>query len=396
MSLPTKLTDTTQGHLQQLVDDAAPENQHRDYKRELPSNWDNEAKKRFVADLIAMANSTGGDVIYGIDEDSDACAKALMPRVHANGIDAEVRRMQDFAMEYVEPRLPAIQFQQVSVTVGETSGHAIVVRIAQSWNGPHRSKLTQHFSIREGLRNRTLDVREVGAAFQGAASRSDWYRNLRVERLGKILTGQTPVALGSGPKLVVHAASSQAALGLAPVDPLAYATHVRQLPCIDSAYTSGVGINLDGAFGEQPHSRPGSGGYTQQFRQGYFESVIELIQTGRASGPHLAGIAYERSVIAFLEKVRAEFAAAGVSEEMVIFLSLLRASQVELSGPGDFGPSSYVLQKFDREDVLIPDIVIAPEVSVGRGLRPAFNLMCQAAGYLGSANYDKNGDWSPQ
>lgn len=146
MSLPTKLTDTTQGHLQQLVDDAAPENQHRDYKRELPSNWDNEAKKRFVADLIAMANSTGGDVIYGIDEDSDACAKALVPQLHANGIDAEVRRMQDFAMEYVELRKSVQQVlatyrpdeQQQIFQRGQPGGERKLLPLSQSATGPVR------------------------------------------------------------------------------------------------------------------------------------------------------------------------------------------------------------------------------------------------------------------
>jgi len=393
MALPTKLTDTTQSHLDALVADGTQENQHRDYKRELPTNWDNETKKRFIADVVAMANASGGDVIYGVEEDDDAGANAVVPQAFASGVDAEVRRLQDFILAQVEPRLQGVQIQPVPVTVAAVSGYVLIIRIPQSWSGPHRSNLSLHFSIRDGLRNRTLDVREIGAAFRGTANRTEWYRNLRVERLAKIMTGQTPVTLGDPPKLVVHAISSQAALELAHINPLPYATNARQLPCIGWGYTSGVRLNLDGAFGETPHSQKNDGGYTQHFRQGYFESVVDVKQSGHAKGPHLNGITYEKNVIAFLEKIRAEFAAAGVSQEMVVFLSLLRATAVELSGPGDMGPSSYELQRFDRQDVLVPDVVIEADVSVGRGLRPAFDLMCQAAGYLGSQNYDENGEW---
>jgi len=316
-----------------------------------------------------------------------------VPQVFSAGVDTEVRRLQDFVMEYAEPRIPGVQVQPVPVTVDSTSGHSIVIRIPQSWSGPHRSKLSQHFSVREGLRNRVLDVREVGAAFRGTASRTDWFRNLRVERLAKITTGQTPVVLGSLPKLVVHAVSTQSAMELARMDPLPYATNARQLPCIGWGYTSGVGLNLDGAFGEIPHAHKDDSGYTQHFRAGYFESVVDVTPGGPVKEPYLAGIAYERNVIAFLEKIRGEFAAAGVSQEMVVFLSLLRANQTQLSAPGDLGPPSYELKRFDRQDVLIPDVVIEADVSIGRGIRPGFDLMCQAAGYRGSENYEPDGEW---
>jgi hypothetical protein len=78
---------------------------------------------------------------------------------------------------------------------------------------------------------------------------------------------------------------------------------------------------------------------------------------------------------------------------MVVFLSLLRANQTQLSAPGDLGPPSYELKRFDRQDVLIPDVVIEADVSIGRGIRPGFDLMCQAAGYRGSENYEPDGEW---
>jgi len=304
---------------------------------------------------------------------------------------AEIRRLQDFMLHSVEPRIQGAQVQ--AVPVGE--GHAVVVRVPQSWAGPHRSRMNFHFYVRDGLRNRQLDVPEIRALFLRSDSQAQRMRDFRSERLAKIVTGQTPVPLGSGAKLIVHAISTQAAQGDAFMDPVPYANHTRTLPAVGSSYAAGVALNLDGAYGELP----GGGvsavkpGYTQQFRQGYFEAVCEISTRGE-SGPRLPGIAYERDVNGFLSAVRSEFAAHGLAEDLAVFLSIVGADVVSFAGPSEFGPGwGHSEKKFDRKDVLLPDVLIEPGVSIGRGMRPAFDLMCQAAGYLGSANYGEDGEW---
>lgn len=92
---------------------------------------------------------------------------------------------------------------------------------------------------------------------------------------------------------MVHAISTQAALDLAFIDPVPYARNDRTLPCLGSSYTNNVGINLDGAFGQKPAGSSPTEGYTQQFRAGYFESVVELTPFGNVPEPVLAGIAWE-------------------------------------------------------------------------------------------------------
>ena len=48
---------------------------------------------------------------------------------------------------------------------------------------------------------------------------------------------------------------------------------------------------------------------------------------------------------------------------------------------------------FDRKGILLPEVVIAADVNIGRGMRPVYDLMCQAAGYDGSLNYGADGEW---
>lgn len=390
MSLPANLSDLTASHLEQLVTTRATEGAHMDFKRQVPTNWDYDAKKRFIADVTAFANAAGGDLIFGVDEDDDAQAAAVVPQVFPS-VDAEVRRLQDFMLNLVEPRLAGAQVQAVAVTADGMSGHALAVRIPQSWTGPHRSKVDSHFYVRDGLRNRQLDVPEIRTLFLRSESWSQRWRDFRSDRLGKVVTGETPVRLGTGPKLVVHAISTEAALGQAVVDPLAYTRGRRGLPYVGSLAPSQANLNFDGAFAPIP-ARGIPPGYTQQFRQGSFEAVLELTPFQVTEKPVLSGVMHEQYTNKFLEAVRAEFIAAGVAAEMAVFLSLIGADNTLLSGPGDF-PGAATYQPFDRRDILLPDVLIPAEFTVGRGMRPAYDLMHQAAGYEGSPNYNDAGEW---
>jgi predicted HTH transcriptional regulator len=153
MPLPSRLSDVTQAHLEQLIGEA--EGQHLDFKRELPINWDQEAKKRFMSDVVAFANSGGGDLVFGMDEGPGAVGGSLVPQRFDN-VDAEVRRIQEFLLDLADPRLPGTQVSAVPVAVGETRGHSVVVRVPQSWSAPHRSKANSHFYVRDGVRTGNL------------------------------------------------------------------------------------------------------------------------------------------------------------------------------------------------------------------------------------------------
>lgn len=393
MALPAILSDTTQADLERLIATGATEGQHLDFKRDFPANWDEKAKGRFMADVTAFANAGGGDIVYGLAEDGDAKANVVVPQVLSN-LDAEVRRLQDFMLNLAEPRLPGAVIQPVPVSVSGVNGHAIVIRIPQSWAGPHRTKTNMHFYVRDGLRNRQLDIPEIRALFLRSESHAQGMRDFRSERLSKVVTGQTPVPLGAGPKLVVHAIPTQAALGQVYIDPVPYAQRRRTLPVIGTQPVGQVGLNLDGAFGAIVSAAERAPGYTQQFRQGFFEGVWELAPFGGAPQPVLPGAAYERYLNGFLGQVRGELAAHDVGQELAVFVSLVGADQAVLVGPSDMGTGwGYSTKAFDRKDVLLPDVIADPDTSIGKGMRPAYDLMCQAAGYEGSPHYGEDGEW---
>lgn len=392
MSLPSNLIETTPDDIRRLIAHRVQEGAHLDFKRDLPTAWDGSSKHELLADVTAFANAGGGDIVFGISENDAAEATAIFPQVFVS-VDQEVRRLQDFLLNLAEPRMPGVQVHAVEVTQGETTGHVLVIRVPQSWAAPHRVKTNQHVYVREGLRKRPLDVPELRALFVRTESQAQRVRDFRSDRLAKVLTGETPTPLKAGPQLVLHAIPTQAALGLVQIDPVPYARGATYLPMIGQRSGTAATLNFDGAYAVIPTRDERATGYTQLFRQGYFEAVWVLSPFGDVVEPVLPRIAYEDYLNRFLGQVRGELDRHGLRWDMAVFLALLDADQVVFSGPSSFGYGSSQHYRFDRQSLLLPDVLIPAEMTPGRGMRPAYDLMCQSAGMEGSANYGEDGEW---
>lgn len=393
MSLPPKLLDAVQADLERLVAAKDPEGPHLDFKRELPTTWDDKAKHRFLADATAFANAGGGDIVFGIEENDDAQASALVPQV-LNGVDLEVRKLLDFLLNLSEPRLPATEVHAVPVTVAGITGHVIVVRVQPSWAGPHRVKTNQHFFVRDGLRNRQLDVPEIRALFLRTESQAQKVRDFRAGRLGQVLTGNTPSPLMPGPMLVLHVVPVQAAIGLVQIDPLPYEARKRELPFLGNVHAATIRLNLDGAVGALHPEAKQNSSYVQIFRTGYAELVWVLQQHAGRTRPSLPSVAYENNTMAFVNRVRVELKNLGYSTAVILMLSILRADQVDFtandrSGFPIAGPG------FDRDTLVLPDVLVEDDVSTAHGMRPVFDLVWQCAGFHSSLNFGDDGEWRP-
>lgn len=391
MILPTDLLMTSQVHIDQLVAERAEEGPHIDFKRELPAAWDQSARHEFLADVTAFANSGGGDLVYGIDEDGEAHASRIVPQVIEN-IDQVVRRLLDFLLNLAEPRIPGVQVHAVVVTVEGQEGHVLVVRVPQSWAGPHRVKTNQHFYIRDGLRKRPLDVPEIGSLFARNENQARRVRDFRTERLGKILTGEVPHQLLDAPILVVHLIPTQAAQGLVQIDPVPYMIE-RRLPVLGETTSGMARLNIDGALVVRGETINGqTKGYSQFFRNGFFEATYVLESQLEPGFKNLPSKAYEDYLIALLGSFRSELDRLGINYECAVMLSLLRANEVKLGINIDIWstPSGHH-NYFDRKVVVLPDVLVPAQSSPPIGLKPVFDLMWQAAGFPRSQNYNAEG-----
>ncbi len=387
MSLPTNLQAVVEADLLRLVADREQEGPHLEFKRQTPGA-DNGARHEFAADVSAMGNSGGGDLIYGIDEDADGCAGTVVP--FAGNADAELRRMLDVLASSVEPRLPGLQLHSVPVA----GGSVFVVRVPQSWAGPHRVKTNQHFFVREGARKRQLDIPEIRAMFVRTESQAQRVRDFRTDRLGMLMSGRAPERLAPGALQVLHLIPTQAALGLMSVDPVPYMD--RQFLPVLGMGGGNQRINIDGALGVRNVGPEGTHGYSQFFRNGYFETVHVESWGGPEQRTALGSLHYEQNLIQLVDRFRAELVRLGYSTEVTAMWSLLGADRTELGVDRLRFRLDDNMGRFDRPTLVVPDVLLRSEDSVEQALRPLFDQVWQAAGLLRSYNYDDQGNWAPQ
>ena len=298
----------------------------------------------------------------------------------------------------MQPRIPGVEVHAVEVTVGGTAGHAIVIRVPQSWVGPHRVKTNQHFYLREGARKRQLDVPEIRGLFLRSESQAQRVRDFRTERISRILTREGAPSLADGAVLVMHLVPSEAALGLLQLDPLDYVPPLRRgaryLPLLSRDGGGSPSINLDGALFLRHSGTAGTlPGYSLLFRNGFFEAT-QVYDSKHSHDPklfNLPGRAYEDICIKLVEGFRAELNLLGVSAEMTAMLTLLHANRVRFAIPAnDFGQSGPD-GLFDRQHVVLPDVQLQADVATDLALKPVFDLLGQACGLAGSPFYDGNG-----
>jgi hypothetical protein len=196
--IPKKAADIEPADLLALVDNRVPEGRMLDYKRDL--NVSNDENKREIArDVSSFANAAGGDLLYGFSEAKDAAGQNLGYPERVTGIECPNRdqtrqRIESILRDVVDPRVHGIEIH----FIGQFDrGPVLLLRVPRSWNGPHMVQFRNqtHFYSRNSTGRHPLDIREIKAAFllnDGLAARIARFRD---ERLGKILSGETPVPL---------------------------------------------------------------------------------------------------------------------------------------------------------------------------------------------------------
>ena len=196
MTLRAILIDSiTEDHLQSLIDDEERELRVTDYKRTLPGRTEGD-KKEFLADVCSFANTAGGDLIYGMIESAGTPQELV--GVDADDIDAEISRLESSVRDGIEPRIQGIRSQPVRL---ENSKHALVIRVPRSFSRPHVVTYKNHwkFYARSSNGKYQMDVGEVRRAFVLSESVADRIRVFRADRLGRIVSGETPVPIeGTG------------------------------------------------------------------------------------------------------------------------------------------------------------------------------------------------------
>ena len=384
--IPKRFDEITKADIDALLANCVPEGRTLDYKRTLPGGKDDE-KREFLADVSSFANAAGGDIIFGVDEDQG------VPTV-VNGLqgidpDAENLRLESSIRSGIEPRVPAVQIKAVG---GFLAGPVMVLRIPKSWSSPHMVtyKGSSRFFSRTNAGKCQMDVTEIRSAFLFSEAIPERMKRFRDDRLAKIVSGETPVPMEAGGKVVLHILPVSAFSGPPTIDVRAVAAGSHLPPILDGAWDER--LNVDGFMACWPMRSDKYSTYTQLFRSGAVEVVdrFSVIQNERLE------TAYEARLVAGVQKYLKLMNALEIEPPLVFMLSMVGVKGVTLGVAPHFRGSGLV-PAIDRDVVLLPDVLVEDlSQHPAKILKPIFDAVWQAAGHAQSCNYDQAGEWKPQ
>jgi hypothetical protein len=190
--LGAPLDDLQYEHLEGLVTNHVSEAFDLDFKETLYGNADKD-KRDLATDVAALANTAGGLLVLGIEEDRQARAVAA-PGVSVS--DCEVRRILQIVGSLVVP-LPVFEPLPV-LKPGETGHGFLAVAVLRSPLAPHAVIVNQglRYPRRNGTTTRYLSEPEVASAYRerlaGAQRQTAHVEEIEREALPRLDTSGLP------------------------------------------------------------------------------------------------------------------------------------------------------------------------------------------------------------
>ncbi|MFL9876524.1 AlbA family DNA-binding domain-containing protein [Paraburkholderia megapolitana] len=194
-----------------LVAEQREESRTLDFKRQPDKDL-----TRIAAEVCAMANGAGGDLVFGIDElrvEGEQTGRAgKLLGLDSAARDTTIRTIESALRDKIEPVIPAAgrHLHPVDLDGGR---YVLILRVAASLNGPHRLKPREghgEFYIRNARGKEPMDMHEIRNAFLYSDTLLDRAIAFRDRRLDALLDGRAPVAVAAAPRFVVHVVPLQA------------------------------------------------------------------------------------------------------------------------------------------------------------------------------------------
>ncbi len=387
--LDIPLDKVIEDDLQRLIDAGAAESLYIDYKRQTYGGKESDHAE-FLADVSSFANTAGGDLVIGMAE-AKGIPKAFVP--FTGNADDEKRRLEDIARTGLEPRIRNLRTRVVPLAKG---GHTIIVRVPRSYVPPHRVtyKNRNRFWARASSGKYEPNVEELRDLFNEAPRLTERIRSFRTDRIVRITGSEAPIPLAVGGKAVLHVVPLPSFADSRLIDIVSSVesgTHVP-LPLDGMSGLNRQGVNLDGYL-NYTEGQPGTRlSYAQFFRSGAIEGVSEL---GRrdGGGSYFVGTDLANRIVFTLRQYLNVLKSFDAGLPIYAFLSLCDVDQCYLrysvNGMGwkDAGPLRCDL-------VALPEVYIDSfSVDIPAVMRPVFNMLWNAFGFLRCDMYDHQGRW---
>lgn len=408
--LPANLNELTAAHIEGLIESEVPESLTLDYKQELPNKNKESDKKEFLYDVAAMANSAGGDLIYGIAERRTEENKPtgipdrLLGTKFSNPQDEEIR-LFNYITNSVSPKLIGVVVRSVRCAAGD----ALVVRVPVSRSKPHMVTMdrTNKFYKRTGTVSHPMSWDEIRRAFSEQGELRETIAAWRAHRLDLLEQKRGPVPLEGDVSMLLHIIPADAftpgtfsEAWRLPEDEKR-AVHVETGNYYQRYNADGFLCHSNRATVGPPEKTDGYTGYTQLFRSGiveyafcnfYWPSTVRPSQ-GAAL---LQGLYVEQILVNCYQDALRRYQRAGRAGVAYVGFSLAGIEDKQIyTTPRSWAPREYGIRQntFTSPEVMV-DLQEPEEKPFPRTLRPLVDTFWQLDGREGTP-FTPKGEWNP-
>jgi hypothetical protein len=387
--------DITKADIDFLIENKIAEFKTLEYKEKLPGSTDKD-KKEFLADIASFANTSGGDIIYGIKAAVDSDGKKtgapekVVPLQGKNSDEAKLM-IENIIRTGIAPRI-SVHVKEITGCGDDSNGFIILVRIPQSFASPHLvTSKSSPFFCRNSAGKYPLDVQEIRSAFLATDSQADRIRSFIQNRLAKIMADETPMKLSAPHRLVLHVLPLNSFLNKKRLDLSNYQNlssnfHPIGVSGWDHRY------NLDGCLMHRScRETKLCESYCQLFFDGSIEAACTNILNKSKNGSgtvSIPSVAYELWIVRALESYFKGYKTLGIEAPIIISMTLLGCKGVYLY-------SDYTDEPIDRDVAIFPETQTdSLDKDVPTIMKPIFDAVWNACGAARSCNYTEDGIWN--
>lgn len=383
------IDDITIKDIEYLVENQIQEGISLDYKMK---NYEatSGSKKELLKDVTAFANSSGGDLIIGVEDDKYNQAKTIVG-IETNNIAVDVNRIEQVIYNGIEPKLDTVKVRYLEYKDGK---YIIIIRVGASPLFPHMVSFqkTNKFYIRKSDKNILLDAYELKNIFLKSENINQNIKNENKKIINKVYSNETILPLDViSPKLIIN------------FIPYNLDRNIKNLQDIKLDFPE-QRINFDGVLGYKTNQN-GVESYCQLYRNG----IIEFVSTTnkiflKIQNPYNTLKKEEINVISGNKNGYEYF----IIKKCIYFFNFLKKLNVELpiymfitildaKGYRIFynnGNSIKLTNSIDRDMLELPEIELKYyDIDIKKAVKDIINMIWNACGVEKSTNFDSNGNW---
>lgn len=357
--------------LQELLNNSVSESKTLEYKKVLNLNTDND-KKEFLNDVSSFANSSGGDIIYGISEKSGT--PNSLEGFQIENLDLLKQQVENILRDGIEPRITGILIKTIE---NPDKKILLIIRIPKSWISPHRTnyKASRRFFARNSNGKYELDIQELRRSFALSDSISSRLKSFREDRISKIFSNDTPVELKGERKVALHIVPLIALTQSQSYDIKILKTKSDySIPfCAGPGHTF---YNFDGILSLNGYRGSDITSYTQFYKNGIIEGVTTKLEDKYDSKTiSIPNTLFENCLFSALRAYFSFYESINVDFPLYLFVTLINFKGAKLAVNYNL-MQTYDASNIDRDILPIQEVYIEDsKINFHSILHPIFDTL---------------------